>query len=91
LLKNFRDRLDFPDIPIKMYLRQRRRDDAPPIEEQEDSLLEETILEAEAEPSPRGKRRKRKEVDVSGLDFRTSVSEEDLESPHYDTELWQDL
>src|SRR5262249_27389009 len=35
LIKTFRDRLPFHDIPIKLYLRRKRREDQAPVEEPE--------------------------------------------------------
>jgi GTP-binding protein len=80
LIKTFRDQLGFNDVPIKLYLRRKRREDAPAPEE------------GEAPAAGRKKKRSRPEVDVSGLPFKTKVSDEDLDrkSP-YESELWKDL
>jgi GTP-binding protein len=81
LIKSFRDHLPFADVPIKLYLRQKRREDQPPIEEAETPKA--LPDKGKLEPSP----------DLSGLVFRTNVTDEELESQsgHYDSELWKDL
>jgi GTP-binding protein len=83
LLKTFRDQLPFAEVPIKLYLRRKRRDDKPPAEEPP------PVAEA---PPPRETPRKPK-LDVSSLTFRTTVSDEELEreSKHYESDLWKDL
>jgi GTP-binding protein len=80
LVKTFRDHLPFADVPIKMFLRHKRREDQPPVEEPP----------AEAETKPRGHE---PAVDLSGLEFRTAVTEDELKSQggHYEPELWKDL
>jgi GTP-binding protein len=85
LLKTFRDQLPFSEVPIKMHLRHKRRDEQPPPEEPE-------AAPPEAE-RPTKEIRRPEQVDVSELTFRTSVSEEELEreSKHYESELWKDL
>ena len=53
LLKTFRDRLAFNDVPIKLYLRAKHREDRSALEERE-----ETTVEEDAGPgSHRGARR----------------------------------
>jgi GTP-binding protein len=82
LLKTFRDHLPFHDVPIKMYLRHKRREEQPP---------EEATATTEATKT-REQRRKPKDLDVSRLKFQTEVSDEELRDPkRYDSELWQDL
>jgi GTP-binding protein len=78
LLKTFRDHLPFHDIPIKMYLRHKRRTDQMPEDEPE----------ADRKEMP-----KKAPVDVSHLPFRSTVTEEELEkeAPRYESELWKDL
>jgi GTP-binding protein len=83
LIKTFRDRLPFHDVPIKLYLRRKRRDDQAPVEEPEPA------------PPPRKKkdRSKKQEMDVSKLPFKTTITDDDLrrgESP-FESELWKDL
>jgi GTP-binding protein len=79
LIKNFRDRLPFADVPIKLYLRHRQRDDKPPVDE--------------APATPPQAPQREQTPDLSGLVFRTNVTDEELESQrgHYDSELWKDL
>ncbi len=81
LIKMFRDHLPFADVPIKLYLRHKRREDRPPVEE-----VPET---AEAQP----KTRRERAVDLSGLVFRTDLTEEEWNErgDHYESELWKDL
>ncbi|HEV3263137.1 MAG TPA: ribosome biogenesis GTPase Der [Gemmataceae bacterium] len=83
LLKNFRDHLPFHEIPIKLYLRRKHREDRVPADEEEPQ-----------EPNPRKPRAPRKmPVELHELPFRTRVSEEELkrEGGRYDSELWKDL
>jgi GTP-binding protein len=78
LLGVFRDNLPFREVPIKMHLRRKRREDAPPLDD--------------SEAPRRGRKKRGSEFDVSELPFKTTVSEEDLgkKSP-YESELWKDL
>jgi GTP-binding protein len=84
LVKTFRDQLGFGDVPIKLHLRHKRRDDQPPSEV------------AEQAPA-RGRRKDRgareEELDLSELDFRSDVTDEELQrdADHYESELWKDL
>ena len=82
LLKTFRDRLPFHDVPMKMYLRVRSREDQLPGEREK------------PETPPQKKPRKPKAgLDLTGLRFRSTVSEEELkgEKGRYESELWKDL
>ncbi len=85
LLKTFRDQLPFAEVPIKLYLRHRRREDRPPADEKE------------AAPEHAGTRHPERKadaaMDLSKLKFRSSVTEEELERDRdrYDSELWRDL
>jgi GTP-binding protein len=85
LLKLFRDQLPFSEVPIKLYLRRKRREEQMPAEEKKP-------IQPVEEPKGKDSRRKSK-LDVSALTFRTTVSEEELkkQSDHYDSELWKDL
>jgi GTP-binding protein len=81
LQKTFHDKLGFSDVPVKLYLRRKQRDDEPPSDE--------------VPMPPQSKSRKRlpkPEKDVSGLKFTTSLDDEDTgnDSP-YESELWKDL
>jgi GTP-binding protein len=82
LLKSFRDQLPFHDVPIKLYLRRKNRDDKPPLDETELTRAGRIRVDRSRKP----------EVDVSGLDFKTTVSEDEVKrkSP-YESELWKDL
>jgi GTP-binding protein len=86
LIKTFRDHLPFHDVPIKLYLRRKQREDEVPVEEPKKVI--------EAPPRKKKKTRPRKpDVDVSGLPFKTKVTDDDLrrgDSP-YESELWKDL
>jgi GTP-binding protein len=77
LLKTIRDRLAFADVPIKLYLRHKRRGERAP-------------EAAEAGESSSGKNR---DLDLSGLKFRSSVTPAELERDRgrYESELWKDL
>jgi GTP-binding protein len=88
LLGFFRDHLPFRDIPIKLYLRHKRRSD--------DALRgepEEPVEAQEPQKKDRLAKRRAKTADLSSLEFRTDVSEDEVkrESKHYDSELWKDL
>jgi GTP-binding protein len=74
LLKTFRDRLPFHDVPIKLYLRRRSRED------QESG-------EGKGKPSAAAG------MDLSGLKFKSTVSDEELERDRqrYESDLWKDL
>ena len=78
LLKVFRDHLPFRDVPIKLYLRHKRRGEEVPAQQ------EETKDQATA---------RRTGIDVSKLKFQSSVSDDEVkgESDKYDSELWKDL
>jgi GTP-binding protein len=82
LVKTFRDHLPFADVPIKLYLRHKRREDPPAIEDAPDK--------AEATPP---KTQRQRPPDLSGLVFRTDVTDDEVEeqSGHYESELWKDL
>ncbi len=81
LIKVFRDQLPFHDVPIKLYLRHKRREEQPPAE-----------AEGKADGSAR-KEKGGKKLDLSRLKFQTDVTDEELERDrgHYDSELWKDL
>jgi GTP-binding protein len=81
LVKTFRDNLPFHDVPIKMYLRHKRQTEQPPPDEPET-------------PPPAEKPAKKKgDVDLSGLKFRSTITDEELEREggRYESELWNDL
>jgi GTP-binding protein len=83
LLKTFREQLPFHDVPIKLYLRHKRREERPPGAAPEG-----------AEAGHRPAREKRgKKVDLSRLKFQTDVTEEELKRDRgrYESELWKDL
>ncbi|HXG08537.1 MAG TPA: ribosome biogenesis GTPase Der [Gemmataceae bacterium] len=75
LIKTFRDHLPFPDVPIKLYLRRKHREDQPPSDKDDRGT-----------PS-------KPPVDLSGLDFQTEVSDDEVkhQGDHYESELWKDL
>jgi GTP-binding protein len=84
LIGTFRDQLGFNDVPIKLYLRAKKREDGPDLDLGDASKQEAT---------PGKKRRRKPPVDVSGLPFKTDVEEGDLDrkSSPYESELWRDL
>jgi hypothetical protein len=88
LLKAFRDHLAFGDVPIKLYLRHKRREDQPALDERE-HLSEVNAGDEEDSPAPPP----RGDMDVSRLNFRSKVTKEDLERDkgHYESELWRNL
>jgi GTP-binding protein len=86
LVKTFRDQLPFQDVPIKLYLRNKRRG-APAAGPDDDT-------ETDVPPQPPKPRKGRKrDVDVSGLPFKTTLSGDEAQpkkSP-YESELWKDI
>jgi GTP-binding protein len=78
LINTFRDRLPFAEVAIKLYLRRKNREDAVP-EEGLDAPLKK-------------KRGRRAEPDLSGLKFKTRVTDDELRkgSP-YESDLWKDI
>jgi GTP-binding protein len=85
LMKVCRDQLPFHDIPIKLHLRHKRKGEELPEESAEVPTKETKALSQE--------KKKGKSADLSKLQFRTEVSEEELEreGKHYESELWKDL
>jgi GTP-binding protein len=92
LLNAFRDQLPFKDIPIKLHLRHKRRGEQVPQGPEEQTGLAGTEQSPLPPPESRRKRRQRT-TDLSGLDFRTDVTDEEVEreGKHYESELWKDL
>jgi GTP-binding protein len=83
LVKTFRDQLGFTDVPIRLHLRRRAREDgaadAPPAGEK---------------PARKGRGGKHPaDLDVSGLPFQTSLDDDDVrrDGNPYESELWTDL
>jgi GTP-binding protein len=93
LLTTFRDHLPFREVPIKLFLRHRRRGEQPPIEDSGRAPVERK--EQPREKAADGKRERAKEArpDLSGLKFRSTLSEEELERDRgrYESELWKDI
>jgi GTP-binding protein len=85
ILKFLRDRLPFAEVPIKLYLRPKKRDEVPPADD--------TVLETGA-PTPPKKSKPKAKVDLSKLSFKSEVSAEELDRDANrvtDSELWRDL
>jgi GTP-binding protein len=85
LLKTLRDQLPFVEVPIKLYLRSKRRGEPMPAEERDPNW--------ESAATTRRPRGNAPRPDLSKLKFRTTVSEEELERDRgqYESELWKDL
>jgi GTPase len=88
LLKFFRDRLPFAEVPVKMYLRAKKRDESEPDAD--------TVRDMGTVKVPSKKPRPVKPVapDLSKLRFKSEVSEEDVEREAKggaDSGLWRDL
>jgi GTP-binding protein len=81
IIKTFRDHLPFKDVPIKLHLRHKRREDRPPIEEAPEPV----------QPPPKTKRERM--ADLTGMVFRTDVTDDEMreQGGHYESELWKDL
>src|SRR5262249_36611416 len=81
LLKAFRDNFPFRDVPIKLHLRRKKREDGAPGNDRESAPKEAT-----------GKKDGRKKHDsVPGLRFTTSLDDESEEARYGDSELWRNL
>jgi GTP-binding protein len=83
LTKHLRDRLPFAEVPIKLYLRAKKRDELPPADD--------TVLETA--PVAR-KKAKPAKPDLSKLRFKSKVTDEELERESKrgaESELWRDL
>jgi GTP-binding protein len=86
LLKFFRDRLPFAEVPIKLHLRAKKRDEVPPTED--------TVLETGPRPAKRPRPAKAAKPDLSKLRFKSDVSDEEVEREAKrgaESELWRDL
>ena len=76
LLKTFRDHLPFPDVPIVLHLRQKRREDVPPVEKE----------------APRTPPRKPPvDLAGLDFQTQVSDEEVKRAGEHYESELWKDL
>ena len=99
LVKVFRDRLPFTDVPIKMYLRSKTRGEQPPAEDISEARRPSSRRDKMPKSAPGKARRRGKErrsssmVDLSELDFKSNVTDEDLaqEKGRYGPELWRDV
>lgn len=89
LLNVFRNQLPFHDIPIKLHLRHKRKNEELP-EEPIEQMLEQ---ESPPAPPPKPRRKKPQPADIKALEFQTEVSEEEIEreAKRYESELWKDL
>src|SRR5947209_806826 len=68
LVKHLRDRLPFGEVPIKLHLRAKKRDELSPADE--------TVLETRTSVRKKGKPAKPPAPDLSKLRFKSKVSEE---------------
>jgi GTP-binding protein len=87
LTKFLRDHSPFAEVPIKMYLRAKKRDELPPAE---DTVLESgTVSRKKPKPKPK----KLGSPDLSKLRFKSEVSDEELDrdAKATESELWRDL
>jgi GTP-binding protein len=100
LLKFFRDRLPFADVPIKMYLRPKNRGEQLPEENAEATNKQagrRRDKHKNNSPSKTARREKERRsssvVDLSDLEFKSRVTDEDLaeEKNRYRPELWRDV
>jgi GTP-binding protein len=85
LLNVFREQFPFRDIPIKLHLRHKRTNEKIPQEPEEPGTDKHKALPREKKDTA--------QADLSNLQFRTDVTEEELErqGKHYESELWKDL
>jgi GTP-binding protein len=84
LLKVFRDELRFGDVPIKLYLRHKHREDVTPPEAAETATepVSSAAVSATAE---------REDVELSNLKFRSEITPEEKKSRHFESEVWKNL
>jgi GTPase len=86
LLKYLRDHLPFAEVPIKLYLRAKKRGELPPPDD--------TVLETNPRSRKKTKPAKPSGPDLSKLRFKSDVSDEELEQEAKrvgESELWRDL
>lgn len=85
LLKNFRDYLPFPEVPIKLHLRHRSKD-----EELPKDFIEDDKRQSKQESKKSSKKR---EPNLKDLKFTTDITEDDLKEKKskFDSELWDDI
>ena len=91
LIKMFRDQLGFSDVPIKLYLRRKNREDQPNAEERAE---ERARLMGHRKSKDKDKERARKpKADAAKLPFKTKVTDEETrrDGNPYESELWTDL
>jgi GTP-binding protein len=83
LIKTIRDQLHFNDVPIKLYLRRKHREDTPPPDQDA----------AEAKPRKKKERPRQPSDEAAGLPFQTTLGEDELRRPDnpYESELWKDI
>ena len=92
LVKTFRDQLPFNDVPIKLYLRRRQREDPSSPE-----LTEETPVVEAKTPAPKDRKKKQRRgkqsVDGSGVPFSTAkdAKKQRRSDDPYESELWKDI
>jgi GTPase len=83
LLSHFRDRLPFTDVPIRLYLRDRAREDT-----DADTELNATALNDTAERKPLQQKKETGKTKPK-LKFKTKLAEGEVGK--FDSELWRDL
>jgi len=89
LIKYFRDNLPFNDVPIKLYLRAKAKGEPLPTDLETDTPTEGLAHPGRlAPPKP-----PEPELDLSKLQFKSSVSDEELEreKERYESEVWRDI
>jgi GTP-binding protein len=87
LLKMFRDYLPFGDVPMKLYLRHKNRDDQPALAEHMEPPAPAEVAEERLPPSAKAK------PALSNLPFRTTLTEEEanMDGGPFEPELWRNL
>jgi GTP-binding protein len=86
LLKFLRDRLPFAEVPIKLHMRAKKRDEPLPADD--------TVLETGPMNSKKARASKTGKPDLSKLRFKSDVSDEEMERESKrgaESELWRDL
>jgi GTP-binding protein len=92
LLTAIRDQLAFREVPIKLYLRHKRREDRPPVEEAPPTVQATDVTPPPpTRPSP--PKKTKANTSVEDLSFQTDVTDEEIERERKpgQPDLWRDL
>jgi GTPase len=93
IIKTFRDQLGFSDVPIKLYLRRKNREDQPNAEERAEERVRQKGHRVSKEKAKDKERTRKPKADAAKLPFKTKVTDEETrrDGNPYESELWTDL